>query len=72
VGVEDGLQAPSFGAAGDPPEALVESPGAAGQDHAADGERQDGGDETDDEGAEVGLDERVEVDPSVLRWAARV
>ena len=72
MGIEDGFEAPSLRSAGDPTQPRIETPGPTRQDHAGDRERQGDGDETDDEGAEIGLNERVEIDPRVLRWAVRV
>ena len=72
MGVEDGLQAPAFRSTGDSPQPGIEIPGPASEDHANDREREDDGDETDGERTEIGPNERVEVDPMVLRWVARV
>jgi hypothetical protein len=72
VGVEHRLKAPTFGSTRDPAQPGVEIPCPASEDHASGREPQDRRNEADDECAEMGLDERVEVDPWVLRRADRV
>lgn len=72
VSVEDRFEAPPFRSAGDPLQSRIESASPARQRHRRDHKREDDRQETDDERAEVGLNERVEVDPTVLQWAARV
>ena len=70
--VEDGLEAPALGSAGDPREPRVEPARPSSQRDRGDHEHEHGHGQARDEHAEIGLDQRVEVDPRVLQWAARV
>ena len=66
--IQDGFQASPIRSTGDPLQPCVELSSPAREDHAGDGQCQGDGDETHDEGAEIGSNERIEVDPEVLRW----
>jgi hypothetical protein len=72
VRVKDRFEAPPLRSPGDPLESHVKSPSSTGQRHDRKHKAKDDHQESDDERTEVGLDERVEVDPTVLQWATRV
>jgi hypothetical protein len=67
VGVEDRLDAPTGCAAGQSLEPLLEPPDPAALENRQQQEEEDGDDQADDDRPEVRREERVEVDPGVLR-----
>lgn len=72
VRIEDRLEAPPLGPPRDPAQARVERPRSARKQQTCDREQDDGAPKTDDDRAEIGPNERVEIDPLVLRGRPRV
>ena len=68
MGIEDCFEATSLLTAGQPAQARFQATGPSGQPEDGREEYEDGDAQPDDGDAEVRLDERVEVDPEVLRW----
>ena len=66
--VEDGLEALAVPAAGQTAQPGIDPAGPSGERDDGQEEQDDDDDEPDDERSEIGLDERVEVDPRILRW----
>ena len=72
MGIEHSLEAPALGAAGQAGQPGVEPARPPGESDDSDEQDQHDHAQTGDEGSEVRLDERVEIDPRVLRWVSRV